>query len=96
MASQPAIPIGLIFVEVDGFRRALIDTRPALDAFFQTDGIRFFVFHLIDLAGANLNAISTPRTFVFINHRVHIQDFKFQIADFRLKTLCAMLFALCR
>jgi len=69
-----------IFGELDGFGGALGDAGPALNTFFWMDRIRFILFHLIDLAGTNLNAVSTTRAFVFINHRVHIQDLKFQIA----------------
>ena len=69
-----------IFGELDGFGRALVDAGPTLNTFFRMDWIRFVLLYLIDFAGANLNAISTTRASVFINHRVHIQDFKFQIA----------------
>jgi len=65
---------------LDGLGRALGDAGPALNAFFRMDWIRFVLFHLIDFAGANLNAVPTPVAFVSINHRIHIQDFKFQIA----------------
>jgi hypothetical protein len=60
-----------IFGELDGFGRALVDAGPALNAFFWMDRIRFILFHLVDFARADLNAIPTTRTFVFINHRVH-------------------------
>jgi hypothetical protein len=42
---------------------------------------------LIDFARTNLHAVSTTRAFFLIDNRVHIQDFKFQIADFKFKTL---------
>jgi hypothetical protein len=57
--------------ELDGFGRALDDAGPALNTFLGMDRIRFVLFQLINLAGANLNAVSTTRTFVFINQRIH-------------------------
>ena len=48
--------------ELDGFAGALVDAGPALNTFFWMGRIRFILFHLIDFAWANLNAISTTRT----------------------------------
>jgi len=48
-----------IFGELDGFGRALGDAGPALNTFFWMDRIRSVLFHLIDLAGTNLNAVPT-------------------------------------
>jgi hypothetical protein len=53
--------------ELDGFGWALGDAGPAFNTFFWMDRIRFVVFHLIDLAGTNLNAISTTRAFFLID-----------------------------
>jgi len=81
--------------ELDGFGRALGDAGPALNTFFWVDRIRFILFHLIDLAGANLNTVPTTRTFFLIDNRMHVQNFKLQIAAFRWKTPSAMPFVLC-
>jgi hypothetical protein len=49
----------LIICEFDRFGRALGNAGPALNTFFWMDRIRFVLSHLIDLAGTNLNAVST-------------------------------------
>jgi hypothetical protein len=56
-----------IFGELDGFGWALGDAGPALNTFFWMDRIRLILFHLIDLAGANFNAVPTTRAFILID-----------------------------
>jgi hypothetical protein len=56
-----------IIGELDGFGRALGDAGPALNTFFWMGRIRLFISHLINLAGTNLNAVSTTCAFVLIN-----------------------------
>jgi hypothetical protein len=56
-----------ILGELDGFGGALGDAGPALNTFFWMDRIRFVLFHLIDLAGANFNTVSTTRTLFLIH-----------------------------
>jgi hypothetical protein len=73
----------------------LVDTAPALDTILRTDGVRFVIFHLIDFTGTDLSTVATTLAYVSIHNRIHIQNFKFQIADFKLKTLCPILYALC-
>jgi len=63
---------GSIFGELDGFRRALGDAGPAFNALFGMDRIRFILFHLVDFARTNLNAVPTTLTFFLAYNRVHI------------------------
>jgi len=56
-----------IFGELDGFGRALVDAGPALNTLFGMNWIRFILFHLIDFARANLNAVSTTRAFILVD-----------------------------
>jgi len=49
----------LFIGKLDGFGRALVDAGPALNTLFGMNWIRFILFHLIDFARANLNAVAT-------------------------------------
>ena len=69
----------LIFVELDGLLRTLVDAGPALDTLFRMNGVRFVIFHLIDFTGTDLNTVATTRAFISIHYGIHIQNFKFRI-----------------
>jgi len=72
-----------IIGELDGFGGALGDAGPALNTVLGMNWIRFILFHLIDLAGADFNTVPTTRAFVFINHRVHNLNPKIQIPNYK-------------
>ena len=69
----------LIFVELDGLLRTLVDAGPALDTLFGMDGVRFVIFHLINFTGTDLNTVATTLAYISIHYGIHIQNFKFRI-----------------
>jgi hypothetical protein len=69
-----------ILTELDRLHRTLVHTGPAFDAFFSMGWIRFVHLNLIDLAGADLNAVSTTFTFLLVHNGIHISNAKSQRA----------------
>ena len=50
----------------------MIDAGPAFDAVLETNGTGFIFPHLVDLARADLNAVSTTLAFLFIHYGIHV------------------------
>jgi hypothetical protein len=62
---------GLIFVELNGFGRTLVNTGPAFDTLLGMDRIRSLFINFVDFTWADLNAVSAALAFVLINNGIH-------------------------
>jgi hypothetical protein len=68
---NPHSATGLVFVELDGFGRTLVNTGPAFNTLLGMDRIRSLFIDFVDFTWADLNAVSAALAFVLINNGIH-------------------------
>jgi len=66
-----ALPKGSILRELDRFHRTLVHAGPALNTILRPGWIGSLLFYFIDLAGTDLDTVSTAIAFLSVYNRVH-------------------------
>ncbi len=93
---QPlALPNRSILMKLDRFRRTLVHAGPALNTILRAGRVGSLFSDFIDLAGTDLDTVSTTVAFFSVDDGIHmkISSFKLQISncfDALRYALCAM------
>jgi hypothetical protein len=77
-----ALPKGSILRELDRFHRTLVHAGPALNTILRPGRTGSLLFYFIDLAGTDLDTVSTAIAFLLVDDRIH-GYFKFQISNYK-------------